>query len=514
MRSTAALVAVCLIAVSCTGGQRSAVSSTTIFVPATVTTISDTTISDTTMPSTGPPRDAVLVPRQCDTSSNLPPTTCYWLEVPERRDRPTSRTIRLWVAVIKGVGAPADTTPGIFLNGGPGYAASTPFVSGNIQFAGEPGISVVFDQRGSGRSEPRLDCPELHTRLDATHSWAERVDASHAAVLSCSRTLQADGIDLNGYNAIESAADIVDLRKALGYTKWIVGGISYGGRLAREVYRQDPTGVAGLVLESAVTTAPVGPVGLIRNANSAIQRITAACDAQPKCSSANGSLDVDLETAAKLLDTTPFIIPANGSSPASTTVGDDLYNGAIQAMYRSDLIPALPVAAHALSQGDNSVLTAFAGQVNPSPSADPRDDMAEADSEIMVCADEGAAMTQSDLASLAAPGRWSTLVLSWPYLNCGSWNVDPVPGGRLAPVTGDVPVLAVYGQLDPVTPPVFADEIRSQFPNATITEYPGGGHGVLFMNDCATQIATAFYDQPGSHIDTSCVAALAPPFSS
>ncbi len=460
-----------------------------------------------------PPPTEMLVPRTCDTASGLPPTKCYWLDVPERRDQPTSRTIRLWVAVFSPVDPAPDATPAIFLTGGPGITASTPFISGNVTFVGTPRTDVVIDQRGSGRSEPRLDCPELHTSLDATHPWAERVAATNAAAVSCRQSLEAAGIDLDGYNTIESAADIVSLRKALGYDKWIVGGVSYGGRLAREVYRQDPTGVAALILDSAVTTAPVGPANLVSDAESAIQRITAACNAQPTCSSANGGIDVQLETAAKLLDTTPFVIPAGGTSPASTIAGDDLYNGAIQAMYRSDLIPALPAAARSLANGDTSVLSTLAEQVNPPASADQRDDYAVADDQVMSCADEGAAMTPADREVLATPGRWSSLVLSWPYINCDSWGVNPVPGGQLAPVAGDVPVLAVYGQLDPVTPPVFANEILAQFPTALSLQYPGGGHGVLFLSDCATQIALAFYDHPGSDIDTACVASLPQPFS-
>src|SRR4051812_35211287 len=61
---------------------------------------------------------ARLVGRPCDTASSLPPTSCYWLEVPERRDRADARTIRLWVAVIHEVGAEPTTAPTIFLTGG------------------------------------------------------------------------------------------------------------------------------------------------------------------------------------------------------------------------------------------------------------------------------------------------------------------------------------------------------------------------------------------------------------
>lgn len=544
-RATMILVVTGLIAAGCNSATTSSSSPTTGVVSATsAASASDSVVtststpytpvssatqvssvasdSTTTAPTTTVPtstsvvaaRPAKLVSRTCDTSPDLPPTTCYWLEVPERRDRADSRTIRLWVAVIRSVGAAADATPSIFLNGGPGYAASTPFTSGNVTIVGKPGIIAVIDQRGSGRSEPRLDCAELHIRLDATHPWAERVAATNAAARTCKQTMQASGIDLDGYNSVESAADIVDLRKALGYSTWIVGGVSYGGRLAREVYRQDPTGVAGLLLDSAVTTAPVGPVGLVQVADSAIARLTEACNVQPACSTANGNLTQDLAAAAARLDAHPYIVDATASSPAWAVAGDDLYDGAILAMYRTDLIPSLPGIAVSLASGDDSAIAAINDQVNPSPSADPRDDYALVDDQVNVCADEGAAMTAADHQVLTAPGRWSSLVLSWAFVNCAVWGVAPVPGGHLAAPSGDLPVLATNGQLDPVTPPAYADEIRSQFPHATTVVYPGGGHGVLFTNDCATKIALSFYDTPTQLLDTSCIATLAQPFAS
>jgi hypothetical protein len=41
------------------------------------------------------------------------------------------------------------------------------------------------------------------------------------------------------------------------------------------------------------------------------------------------------------------------------------------------------------------------------------------------------------------------------------WGADPVPGGQLQQATGDIPVLVVSGELDPVTPPEFADEVAA-----------------------------------------------------
>jgi hypothetical protein len=90
-----------------------------------------------------------LVRRACDTSARLQPTDCYWLEVPERRDAPEARMIRLWVAVVHGQGRAAELPPVIDVTGGPGDAASTAWVDGSVVLDGDGRSIVVMDQRGT-----------------------------------------------------------------------------------------------------------------------------------------------------------------------------------------------------------------------------------------------------------------------------------------------------------------------------------------------------------------------------
>ena len=128
-----------------------------------------------------------------------------------------------------------------------------------------------------------------------------------------------------------------------------------------------------------------------------------------------------------------------------------------------------------------------------------------------ICADDGAAMTARDRAVLADPGHWSSLLIGWPWLECGAWDVDPVPGGHLSPAHGDVPALIISGSLDPIAPTSFARSIAKGLSKSTLVVYPAGGHGVMFMNDCATGIANAFYADPTATLDTSCVSSMPPP---
>jgi pimeloyl-ACP methyl ester carboxylesterase len=221
-----------------------------------------------------------LVERPCDVAP-VHTADCYWFEVPERRDVADAHTIRLWVAVIRHDGPDAATIPRIHLPGGPGFPASTGWVAGTIEL--EPrdsSIIVVVDERGTGRSDPQLACPEFDGAIPTTASYEDRVVDHRRLATACRDRLEADSVDLDGYDT-ESAADLVELRRALGIDQFVVRGVSYGARLGREMYRQDPAGVAGLLLDSPVTTAPAGPASLIARAEDAIDRLAAACVADP-----------------------------------------------------------------------------------------------------------------------------------------------------------------------------------------------------------------------------------------
>lgn len=61
--------------------------------------------------------------------------------------------------------------------------------------------------------------------------------AAAAAARTCAKRLEARGFDLRGYTTRESAADLEDLRRALGAEKISLWGISYGTHLALAALR-------------------------------------------------------------------------------------------------------------------------------------------------------------------------------------------------------------------------------------------------------------------------------------
>lgn len=112
---------------------------------------------------------------------------------------------------------------------------------------------ILLDQRGTGYSNPNLDCPEFAEEelkiFSVSETPQQRQNDEAAAALKWRTRLVSEGADLTAYNSIESAADVEDLRKTLGITQWNLYGVSYGTHLALTVMRDYPKGLRSVILD-------------------------------------------------------------------------------------------------------------------------------------------------------------------------------------------------------------------------------------------------------------------------
>lgn len=168
---------------------------------------------------TAAPTSAAPTSRLTDTACNevagLPPTKCYFLEVPERRDRADTKTIKLFVAVITPTDVASDARPLVFLEGGPGDPG-TAVLNDPPTFVGHPRTLVFVDQRGTGRSEPRLDCKALdQDTTNSTQPWAQRVATAQSEAKGCRDALVAAGVDLDAYPEGPGLRQVACVRRQL-----------------------------------------------------------------------------------------------------------------------------------------------------------------------------------------------------------------------------------------------------------------------------------------------------------
>ena len=158
------------------------------------------------------------------------------LVVPENRDDPESRTLELAFVRFPST----SETPGppiVYLAGGPGGSGISAARGRRLQLfmaLRQFGDVIAFDQRGTGRSGgDGLRCRETYQLpLDGPGDPTTATAAMAKAVRSCAERLQGEGVDITAYTSLHSAADLNDLRRALGAEKLTLWGISYGTHLA------------------------------------------------------------------------------------------------------------------------------------------------------------------------------------------------------------------------------------------------------------------------------------------
>jgi pimeloyl-ACP methyl ester carboxylesterase len=186
------------------------------------------------------------------------------LYVPENRSKAESRVIGigfLRVKATRATGAP----PTFHLPGGPANSyllnlnANKPDEAARVapsSYADDIALyravsdMVYFDQRGySQLGEVLMHSYQTKTYpIDQPNSLArdteEFVEVSKGAIAAFTKK----GVDLTGYTIKECAADVNDLRKALGYDKVVLVGQSFGGQWTFATMRLFPHIVARAII--------------------------------------------------------------------------------------------------------------------------------------------------------------------------------------------------------------------------------------------------------------------------
>jgi pimeloyl-ACP methyl ester carboxylesterase len=209
---------------------------------------------------------------------------CGWLVVSESRDRPSANTLRLAVEIFRAK-EPSGAPPLVILHGGPGGPGGIRLYSAGVAMSALPRRRdvVIYDQRGAGFSEPKL-CPDYDRAVDAVYNQREgagKETTLRLARRSCVAELDGKRIDRLAYNTAASVADLIDLRRVLGFTSWDIHGGSYGARLAQEAMVRDGRAIRAVVLASPVARGLSNQSLNPRTTQGAFARMFAARLAQP-----------------------------------------------------------------------------------------------------------------------------------------------------------------------------------------------------------------------------------------
>ena len=423
---------------------------------------------------------------------------CGVLVVPEKRMQKEAREIRLPYMLFRSRAEKPAPDPLVFMTGGPGNSNTSNRRSGKgLPFLDERDF-VVLEQRGTKLAQPALECPEINRIRGEVAAGRTTNAALLEAAAACRASLVAQGIDLDGYNSIESADDLDDLRKLLGYPQWNVFGLSYGTRLMLTYLRRHPASVRSAVLDSVLPPEAnfdeVGALNLLRALNAMFD----TCAVDPVCGAAHPNLRQQFAELVARADREPLKMDVD-----ATVRGAQVVDAIYSALHNPQAIPLIPRIIANAANGDLSALEQLVRD-NLGPSR-----FTWGLRLSVWCAEEIPFENPQRIASQTSPALGLGGIdegTATPAL-CDAWKVAPVAAVENEPVRSDVPVLIFAGEFDPDTPPQWGRRLLASMPNARFVEFRGRSHGAGF-HKCGEKIVVAFLRTPQAPLAADCASRM------
>lgn len=448
---------------------------------------------------------------------------CGFLVVPENRDfdgdgrgRREQSDIRMAFMVARSpYGNPAPD-PIVYVTGGPSAAAIS---LGNVTYLAPLFLAahrdlILVDQRGTGISRPRLDCPEFDALSAATFPNPPSRLTYLASVQACHDRLRADRVDLNAYDSAATAADLDDLRISLGYRQWNVVGLSNGGLATLTMMRLHPEGIRSVVLDSPSSNDNLHVVDRWRAPSRLLENVFAHCAADPICNSHYPSLRAVFYGLIDELRVHPVDVPipnpAGGPPLWVHIAGDVLLSAAASLITNPAVLPSLPATIYfAVYGGLAQVVQASIG----APSALGKI-YAYGKTLSTFCSDTIPFETPRERSQAArVMPEFKDLLLDPDVLEpinreaCEVWRVRRASVIQHRPVFSPIPTLIMNGEFDGVISPDEGKRVGNSLMNGRYYQIPGVGHVVL-NGKCASEIASQFLTRPDAKPNADCLGSL------
>lgn len=414
---------------------------------------------------------------------------CGTLEVFENRAAKKGRKLSLSVAMLPALSSAPQPDPLFLLAGGPGQAASdlVAGVAPALERVRRERDIVVVDQRGTGKSNP-LHCD--FDDPDATLAERLSTDLSDAKLDACVASLQAKA-DLRFYGTGIAIDDLDDVRAALGYERINLWGGSYGTRVGLAYLRRYPNRVRSAVLDGVAPMSLVLPVDVPKDTDRALKLLFEQCEANEVCARTWPSLATKFASLLAKLEQAPVVTtvpdPLTGQ-PSEVTITRDAFVGILRVLlYQSEASTLIPMTISRAMAGDFRPLVGQSELLRTSSSGLISNGLHYA----VVCTEDRPLFDSRKLAEAAA-GSFLGLHHADELMRvCDRIPRGEVSAGFREPVASDVPVLLLSGELDPVTPPRWAEDAKRTLSHSLHVVLPGTGHGTL-GHACVRRLVAKF----------------------
>lgn len=405
--------------------------------------------------------------------------------VPANRKKAASPVISLEVYRFRAADPRSAAPPIFLLYGGPSFEGLEPLLArkGYYERRIRPLLDaadvVVVSQRGIGPSKPTtlINGPDP-IPLDQGPDEARRAETVRAASAREKAFWIGQGLDLEGFTVIQAAADIDDVRKALGYGRITLWGGSFGSHWAMAVMRFHPE-----IVERAVLRGMEGPdhtYDMPSYVLNALKRIAAEADAAPALAGRipPGGLMAAFER----------VIARTAARAEVVSVQDPRTGAARQVRFGPEDVRALATGytASASSRGGMrtwaaDILMLDRGDFRAAAEARVRDQQtARYRTASYYMLDCGSGISPERSARLAADPAVAVVgSLGFNYrAACPAWNIDLGDAFRQNFET-PIPTVIAQGDYDVSTPIENALELAPYFTNGRLIVVRGGSHPAL-----------------------------------
>lgn len=424
----------------------------------------------------------------------------------------SGRKIRLAIALVPANGA-AEADPVYMIAGGPGQSALDSYAQVHAAFhhVRRNRHIILVDARGTGGSQP-LRCQDSDGQDAFADPGHEAPDKARALAEHCRDELSKTA-DLRFYTTGDHIRDLDQVRAALGVERINLVGISYGTRVAQQYAKAFPARTRSLVLDSVVPNSLALGQDHARNLEAALTAHFERCRALKACLDQMGDPARQLAAIRSRLEAAGqaavrYRDPVSGDWREEIPRYGHLAGLLRMYAYHPATAATLPLILHEAANQRYESLLAQARNLTGSLGQSIYHGM-----QLSVMCSEDVDDFHPD-----ADDRDTVLgnvLVELSRVQCAVW-----PKGRRAadfrePLTGDTPVLVLSGELDPVTPPRYGDEVVAPLTQGRHLVLSGQGHGVLGVG-CMPRLFAQFLERADAEgLDPACLKPLKalPPFT-
>lgn len=436
--------------------------------------------------------------------------TFGYLEVLENRENPKSPTIEIPVYIFKSRSDHPKKDPIIYTVGGPGSTTMPTAQYMNYYKYLDDRDFILVEQRGNYYAKPHLDCPE----------WSQAVYASnqpnfdHAdydmifenAAKKCRKRLKKKGIDLNGYNTNEIAADINDLINVLDIEQYNLLTISYSTKIAQVLLRDYPERIRSVVMDSPLPLEANYDEESVQNLLESVTKLLSDCEDDKKCNAAFPKIkDRFFEyLAEKTMNPLQVELenPTNGKIEVFYLKGEDLIT--VFTSSSTGDVPNIPFEINRLLNNDLTSVEEKLSNLFSEPSGGAGIGMRLS----VWCAEENPfnSFERIEHETNKYPEVKGLSPAVFDNEVCKIWGVNRVKQIENQAVQSKIPVLFINGEYDNETPVKWAQAMIPNFTKSYHLIFKGWKHTPTtnWSNQCAMVAANDFFNTPNQEPNPDC----------